>query len=96
MAIYYTAVDHFSHAFMQYHPPKMEGVKEEDYQIFKDVVRNCYRFSDMMLKRLLELCNEDTTVCSVPITAFNQGTGPTGPPENPLDRPYGIANMEFS
>ena len=100
MAIYYTAVDHFSHAFMQYHPPKMEGVKEEDYQIFKDVVRNCYRFSDMMLKRLLELCNEDTTVLLCSDHGFQSGVNrPVGTPREPAGpavwhRQYGIFVMK--
>ena len=51
-AVYYDAVDHFSHAFMPYHPPRLEWVNEEDFELYKDVVRGAYRFHDMMLERL--------------------------------------------
>ena len=61
-AIYYGAIDHFCHLFMNFHPPKRPDVTEEDYEIYHDVVNNCYRFHDVMLARLLELAGEDTTV----------------------------------
>ena len=38
-AVYYDGIDHFSHAFMAYHPPKLEWIKEEDFALYKDVVR---------------------------------------------------------
>ncbi len=62
MAVYYTGVDHFSHGFMQYHPPRLSYVPEKDFEIFKDVIKGCYRFHDMMLERLLQLAGPDTTV----------------------------------
>ena len=50
-AVYHDAIDHFSHAFMKYNPPKMEGLDEEAYDLFKDVVKGAYVFHDMMLER---------------------------------------------
>ena len=54
-AVYFDGIDHFSHAFMAYHPPKLPWIKDEDFALYKDVVKGAYRFHDMMLERLLEL-----------------------------------------
>lgn len=62
MAIYHDAIDHFSHLAMKYHPPRQPLIKEEDYENFKDIVEGAYRFHDMMLERILDLIDEDTTV----------------------------------
>ncbi len=62
MAVYFTGIDHFSHAFMQFHPPRMKNVPEKDFEIFKDVVTGAYRYHDLILARLLELAGPDTTV----------------------------------
>ncbi len=35
-AVYYDAVDHFSHAFMPYHPPKLAWISEEDFEMYKE------------------------------------------------------------
>jgi hypothetical protein len=65
-AIYYDGIDHFSHAFMAYHPPKLSWIKDEDLSSHKDVVRGASRFQcDMMLERLLELAGPETTVILV-------------------------------
>jgi len=61
-AVYHDALDHFSHAFMKYNPPKMEGLDDEPYELFKDVVKGAYVYHDMMLGRLLDLIDDDTTV----------------------------------
>lgn len=62
MAVYYNAIDHISHCFMKYHPPRLEWVKEEKFEIFKHVVNAAYKFHDLMLARWLELITEDTYV----------------------------------
>lgn len=62
MAVYYTAIDHFAHAFMAYHPPRQPQIPERDFEIFKEVMTGAYRFSDMMLGRLLQLAGEETTI----------------------------------
>lgn len=62
MAVYYDAIDHFSHAAMRYHPPKREVIKEEDFENYKLIVEAGYRFQDMMLERKLDLMDDDTTV----------------------------------
>ena len=62
MAVYYDTIDRFSHAFMEYRPPKMEHVSQEDYERYKDVITGCYRFHDMMLGRMMQLAGEDSTI----------------------------------
>ena len=98
-AVYYDAIDHFSHAFMQFHPPRLEWIKEEDFEMYKNVVRGAYRFHDMMLERLLQLAGPDTTVILCSDHGFESGAQrPRGVPREPAGpaiwhRPYGIFVM---
>lgn len=62
MAVYFDAIDHYCHGFMKYHPPKQKWVKDEDFEIYKDVVEGGYRYHDMMLGALLHFAGPDTTV----------------------------------
>src|SRR5689334_1765548 len=61
-AIYYDAIDHFGHAFMRYHPPRLPSVAEADFQIYQQVIANAYRYHDAMLGTLLGLTDDQTTV----------------------------------
>ena len=96
MAVYYTCHDHFAHAFMPFHPPRMPWVPEEDFEIYKDVLTGAYRFSDMMLGRLLQFCDDDTTVIICSDHGFESGALRTpGNPREPAGpaadhRRYGI------
>lgn len=60
--IYYAGLDHFGHAFMSYHPPRLPHVSEEDFAIYRDVIANAYRYHDAMLGMLLNFTDENTTV----------------------------------
>ena len=71
MAVYFDGIDHFCHGFMQYHPPRLEWVKEEDYELYKDVVSVGYQFHDLMLGVYLRLAGEDTTVIIVSDHGFH-------------------------
>ncbi|MGI9244624.1 MAG: tetratricopeptide repeat protein, partial [Verrucomicrobiales bacterium] len=62
MGVYYDSIDHFGHAFMEYHPPRMEHVSEADFEIYQHVIAACYRFHDLILGRLMHLAGEDTTI----------------------------------
>jgi predicted AlkP superfamily phosphohydrolase/phosphomutase/predicted Zn-dependent protease len=98
-AVYYDGIDHFSHAFMPYHPPKLEWIKQEDFALYKDVVRGAYRFHDMMLERLLDLAGSETTVILCSDHGFESGSQrPRGTPREPAGpaawhRQYGIFVM---
>lgn len=62
LGVYFDAIDRFAHTFMEYHPPKMDHVNDEDFENYKDVITGCYRFHDMMLGRMMQLAGEDTTI----------------------------------
>ncbi|MBE7158244.1 MAG: alkaline phosphatase family protein, partial [Rhodospirillales bacterium] len=99
MAVYYDGIDHLSHAFMPYHPPRLPWIKEEDFEMYKDVIKGAYRFHDMMLARLLQLAGPDTTVILCSDHGFESGAQrPRGIPREPAGpaawhRQYGIFAM---
>ena len=71
MAVYYRAIDEISHHFMHYHPPRLAGIPDEDFEIYQHVVRATYRAHDMMLQRLLHLAGPETTVILVSDHGFH-------------------------
>ena len=71
MVVYYDAIDHFSHGFMKYHPPRHEFIREEDYLIYKDVVTAGYLYHDMMLRTLMQLAPPETTIILVSDHGFH-------------------------
>ncbi|MGO9542676.1 MAG: tetratricopeptide repeat protein [Terriglobales bacterium] len=71
MAVYYNAIDHFCHGFMHFHPPRMEGIPEDQFEIYKNVVNGAYRFHDMVLQTLVELAGPETTVILVSDHGFH-------------------------
>ena len=99
-ATYLEAVDHFCHGFMPYAPPKMSVVSEEDFEMYKGVIDGIYRFSDMMLGRLLGMVPEDTTVLLCSDHGFQSGSGrPKFTPNEPAGpaywhRPLGVFAMK--
>lgn len=74
MAVYYDMIDHFCHSFMKYQPPKLPGVDQVNYDIFKDAVTGAYIFQDMMLERKLKLIDKDTTVIVMSDHGFESGS----------------------
>jgi len=100
MAVYYNGIDHFCHGFMHYHPPRMEGIPEDRFEIYKDVVNGAYRFHDMMLQTLLDLAGPETTVLLVSDHGFHSDhLRPRGIPAEPAGpavqhRPFGIIGMK--
>ena len=61
-AVYYDAIDHFSHGFMRYHPPRQEHISEEDFRMFGNVINQCYIYHDAILGDLLKIVDDDVTV----------------------------------
>jgi len=47
---------------MKFHPPQMEGLDDAQYDLFRHVVTGAYIWHDMMLGRLLNQIDDDTTV----------------------------------
>ena len=71
LAVYYDAIDHYCHGFMEYYPPKLSYVDQGMFDLYKDVVKGAYIFHDMMLARILELVDEDTTIMLVSDHGFH-------------------------
>jgi len=96
MAVYFTAIDHFSHSFMVYHPPKLNRVSQADFDMYKDVINSVYRFSDMQLRRMLDLAGPDANIILCSDHGFHSGHGrPMFVPNDPTapaawHRQYGI------
>ena len=100
IAVYYNAIDHLCHGFMHFHPPRMEGIPEDEFAIYKDVVNGAYRFQDMMLQTLVELAGPETTVILVSDHGFHcDHLRPCGIPAEPAGpavqhRNFGIVAMK--
>jgi predicted AlkP superfamily phosphohydrolase/phosphomutase/tetratricopeptide (TPR) repeat protein len=99
MAVFYSAIDHFSHAFMNFHPPKLEPVPGDQFELYRDVLAGGYRFHDMLLARLLELAGPETTYLVVSDHGFHSDhLRPVSIPKEPAGpaiqhRPIGIFAM---
>ena len=99
MAVYFDSIDHFSHAFMHYHPPRRDEVPEKDFEIYQGVVEGGYRFHDMMLGVLLHLAGPETAVILLSDHGFHSDhLRPRHIPREPAGpavqhRHYGIVAM---
>lgn len=99
MAVYYIGIDHFSHGFMNFHPPGPEWVDEKDFRVYSDVVNGGYRLMDLFLARLLELAGPETNVVVLSDHGFHSDhlrpkripRVPTGPAMQ--HRPLGVLAM---
>ncbi|RMG06117.1 MAG: tetratricopeptide repeat protein, partial [Nitrospirae bacterium] len=96
VAVYYDAIDHFSHGFMNYHPPRLPWVDEKDFELYKNVVESGYIYHDILLGTLLQRVSEDTTVMIVSDHGFHSDhLRPRNIPKEPAGpaaqhRHYGI------
>jgi len=70
-AIYYRPLDEICHRFMHYHPPRMEGMPEQDFELYRDVVNATYRLYDLFLRRLLHFAGPDGAVMVVSDHGFH-------------------------
>jgi predicted AlkP superfamily phosphohydrolase/phosphomutase/tetratricopeptide (TPR) repeat protein len=95
-AVYYDALDHFSHVGMKFHPPRLSRVSERDFKKYHYIVEGAYRFHDMMLERLLDLAGDDCNVMLVSDHGFINDQKrliqlPDEPGAPALEhRPYGV------
>jgi predicted AlkP superfamily phosphohydrolase/phosphomutase/tetratricopeptide (TPR) repeat protein len=95
-AVYFDAIDHFSHGFMNYHPPRLAWINEKEYDLYNRVVESGYIYHDMLLGTLLGLTDEETIVMIISDHGFHSDhlrargipIEPAGPAAQ--HRPYGI------
>jgi len=79
LGIYYDAIDRFAHAFMEFHPPKLGHVSDQDFELYQGIMNECYRFHDLMLGRLMNMIDDETAVVILSDHGFHSGvTRPEG------------------
>ena len=99
MAVYHDAIDHWGHGFMKFHPPKQEWVKDEDFELYKEVIESGYRYHDLMLGTMLQMVDENTNVILMSDHGFHpDNLRPQYIPNEPAGpaaehRPFGIFVM---
>lgn len=74
-AILYTGLESFSHAFMPCRPPRQSHISDHDLTLYGSVLDAAYRLHDMMLGRLMDLVDRDTTIVLVSDHGFKTGMG---------------------
>ncbi|MBN1768571.1 MAG: alkaline phosphatase family protein [Prolixibacteraceae bacterium] len=70
-AVYWDTIDHICHSFMSYYPPKLDSVKQTDFELYNEVVDGIYRLMDLMLGRLMQLAGDNATVIIVSDHGFH-------------------------
>ena len=70
-AVYLDGIDHYSHGFMCYHPPKMKNIDSYLYDNYHNVVEAGYLYHDFLLGKLLAVIPEDTYVMIVSDHGFH-------------------------
>lgn len=96
LAVYHDSIDHFSHRFMAYHPPRLPWIDEKTFGLYSPIVANAYRYHDAMLGQMLKFTDEETTVMVISDHGFRSDhqrlpatpAEPAGPAND--HRPYGI------
>ena len=73
MAVYHEAIDHFSHLAMKYHPPKLPGISDQDFENYKGIVEGAYIFHDMMLERMMDLAGPECNIMLISDHGFESG-----------------------
>ena len=63
--VYFEQVDSFSHLFMKHAPPQLEWVGDEEFERYRDVVREWYVYQDELLGRVLAKIDLETTAVFV-------------------------------
>ncbi len=71
--VYYEAIDQIGHDFMDFHPPRLERIPEEVFDVFQGVMNATYEMHDQMLGGLLDLAGPEATVMLVSDHGFLSG-----------------------
>ncbi|MCC6537392.1 MAG: alkaline phosphatase family protein [Bryobacterales bacterium] len=73
LGVYLDFIDRGGHHFMQYTPPQMEGVTDEDFALYQHVMNSIYECHDVLLGRVLELAGPEATVMIISDHGFLNG-----------------------
>ncbi len=94
-SVYYEGIDRFGHEFMEFHPPKMDQISEDEFTAYQHCMDGIYRFHDMLLETLLTLAGDDTTILLLSDHGYYSNQLRPDPREGqsgPVDwhRPFGV------
>jgi len=62
MAVHFPSIDEITRAFIEFYPPRLSHLAEEQFEKFRGVIPEAYRFHDQMLGRLIELAGPQCTI----------------------------------
>jgi predicted AlkP superfamily phosphohydrolase/phosphomutase/tetratricopeptide (TPR) repeat protein len=70
MVVGWHALGRACHRFMQYAPPRMPHISQQDCSAYGEIIHGMLRFEDMLLGRLVELAGADATIMIVSPAGF--------------------------
>lgn len=73
MSVYYEGTDAVMHLFGKYQAPRLPWIDEADFQAYRDVVDEYWRWQDELLGELLDRRGPETTVLIVSDHGFRRG-----------------------
>ena len=73
LSVYFEFVDAVGHLFMPYAPPRMEGVSDEDYQRYRDAMKEAYIYQDHVIGEIMARCEPGTIFMFVSDHGFKSG-----------------------
>jgi len=85
-AVYFRFTDILAHIFMPFHPPKLEGVPEELFHHYQDVVNSSYRLADLLLAHLCHAAGPTANVLVLSDHGFASDTLRPKPEADPFAR----------
>lgn len=73
LAVYFEWIDAVGHLFMLHTPPRMPGVDEAEFEMFKDAVSQSYVVQDRILGEFMDRLDDDTILMIVSDHGFRSG-----------------------
>lgn len=58
--IYFDVIDQLCHTFMKFYPPQMEGVPDDFFKLYQQVIPQMYIQHDQLLGELMDIAGSDT------------------------------------
>ncbi len=73
LVAYFSWLDSMSHLFMRFAPPQLPEVSDEQYERYKDAIRQTYIEQDRILGRFMERMDDDTVIMVLSDHGFKYG-----------------------
>ena len=93
-SVRFPTLGNIARLFLPYHPPRRASVSEQDFAIYKDVLRGECRMLDLILQKLIQIAGPETAIVLVSnhgLRGFELSPqGPPGPDREIWKSPYGV------